>query len=321
MGRQWTLNRAVTQALRAPGPYVPGWFPLVADRVHGVLSPEAGSATIDVLGSRMRLDVEEYTQRRFYYHCYEAEEARFLSRWLRTGDMMVDVGAHVGLFVLYGARLVGSSGVVHAFEPVPYNYERLSQNVALNGYSNVRLNRAAVGDHPGEVSLGMQGESAVGKATGGYSVGGGVGQVVTAPLVKLDDYLDSGTDGRLRLVKIDVEGLEPKVLDGLAETLRKNPPEAIMFELFAMMLERHGSRPAELYEQLRSAGYRLYELDRRGRPAPPPSAEEIEEATRRWDYEHEPRSRLRVGLGMRRTLFNAVALHEGLSAPMGHVDG
>jgi FkbM family methyltransferase len=259
----------------------------------------------------MRLDIAEYTQRRFYYHCYEAEEARFLRRWLRQGDVMLDVGAHVGLFTLYAARLVGPSGVVHSFEPVPYNYERLAQNVALNGLGNVRLNRAAVGDHAGEASLGIYHETSANKATGGYSLNGEHGSVVTAPLVKLDDYLGDGTEGRLRLVKIDVEGLEPKVLDGLAETLRAAPPEAIMFELFAKMLEMHGSRPADVYDLLSGAGYRVYALDRRGRAVAPPSGEEIEVATRRWDLEDQPRSTLRAGLGMRRMLFNAVALYEG----------
>ncbi len=289
---------------------MPGWFPLVAERAHGFLAPPDGDATVEVLGSRMSLDLREYTQRRFYYHCYEAEEARFLKRWLRPGDVMVDVGAHVGLFVLYGARLVGPSGLVHAFEPVPYNYERLAANVALNGYDNVRLNRAAAGDHAGEVSMGLYVETSAGSASGGYSVGGRHGDSVSAPLLRLDDYLAGNVEGRVRLLKIDVEGLEPQVLAGLTETLERRPPEAIMFEVFAVMLEQHGSRPGELYALLEQAGYRLQQLDRRGRTVEPPSPRQIEEATRAWDFDRQPRSRLRVGLGMRKMLFNAVALRE-----------
>lgn len=193
---------------------------------------------------------------------------------------------------------------------MPYNHERLAANVALNGYDNVRLNRAAVGDHAGEVSLGLYEKSSVGNGTGGYSVGGEHGSSITAPLVKLDDYLADSVDGRVRLLKIDVEWLEPQVLKGLAETLRTSPPEAIMFELFARMLEKHGSRPGELYGLL-DAGYRLYELDRRGRTVDPPPPAEIEEVTRAWDFDHQPRSRLRVGLGMRRMLFN----HDHLERP------
>jgi FkbM family methyltransferase len=259
----------------------------------------------------MRLDLREYTQRRFYYHCYEAEEVRFLRRWLGPGDVMVDVGAHVGLFVLYGARRVGPTGVVHAFEPVPYNFERLAANVALNGYENARLNRAAAGDHASEVSLGLYMDASAGSASGGYSVGGRHGDSVTAPLVKLDDYLAENVEGRVRLLKIDVEGLELQVLKGLTETLERCPPDAIMLEVFAVMLEQHGTRPGELYELLEQAGYRLHQLDRRGRTVAPPSAQEIEEATRAWDFDRQPRSRLRVGVGMRKMLFNAVALPEG----------
>src|SRR5829696_422382 len=90
-------------AVRAPGPWIPGWFPLVAERAHPHVGPRQDEAEIAVMGVRMRLALDEYTQRRYFYHCYEAPDLRFLQRVLRPGDHVVDVGAHVGLVSLVAA--------------------------------------------------------------------------------------------------------------------------------------------------------------------------------------------------------------------------
>src|SRR2546421_278051 len=79
--RRMTLSTALSEtlvrALRLPGPHVPGWYPLVAERAHRVFHLGNGIRTADVLGSQMALDSDEYMQRRFYYHCYEAPAVRF----------------------------------------------------------------------------------------------------------------------------------------------------------------------------------------------------------------------------------------------------
>jgi FkbM family methyltransferase len=304
------LNGTLVRALRLPGPYVPGWYPLVAERAHHALGLGDGDETVEVLGSRMALDPGEYMQRRFYYHCYEAPAVRFFRRTLRPGDTMFDVGAHVGLFTLLAARLVGPSGEVHAFEPVPANFERLGRNVALNDLPGVHLNRAAVGDREGEVSLGLRDESLVGNSTCDFTVGATL-SAVTAPTTTLDAYLEArpGTP-RIRLVKIDVEGFESRVLAGLERTLATEPPDAIMLELNGQMLFEQGSSPSGLLATLRGAGYELRQLGQTGALRPAPGADEIEHAVQTFDFEHGHRSRLRLGLRTRRMLFNAVAIHE-----------
>src|SRR4051794_1920829 len=118
IGRR-SLGGATLELLRLGGPRVPGWFPLVVEPLHRRFDGDGGVREVDVLGFRMRVDLGEYMQRRFYYHCYEGPEVRFMSRWVRPGDTVVDVGAHVGLFTLHAARLVGPVGRVLAFEPVP----------------------------------------------------------------------------------------------------------------------------------------------------------------------------------------------------------
>src|SRR5262249_40094604 len=57
---------------------------------------------------------------------------------LRSGDTVVDAGAHVGIFSLYAARRVGPEGLVIAFEPDPVLFEQLVQQIALNDIKNIR---------------------------------------------------------------------------------------------------------------------------------------------------------------------------------------
>jgi FkbM family methyltransferase len=301
------LERGFVRALRVPAPYVPGWFPLVVERAHGFLPPKEEVRTVELLGSRMTLDLGEYVQRRFYYHCYENSAVGFFRRWIRPGDVALDVGAHVGLFTLLAASLVGEGGRVHAFEPVPDNFERLARNVALNGLTNTHVNRLAVFDHEGEVGLGLSKGKVAGETTGDFTVGGQVA-TVTASSVTLDAYLERFETGPLRLVKIDVEGSEPSVLIGMARTLSEAPPAAIVFEHNARMLLAQGNNPTAAFEQLRSHGYRIHRLGPSGALRRLPGDERLTAAARRMDLE-ESKSRLAIVLHERSTFFNAVAIH------------
>jgi FkbM family methyltransferase len=244
-------------------------------------------------------------QRRFYYHCYEAPEARFVARWLRPGDVVADVGAHVGFFTLLAARLVGSKGYVTAFEPVPDTHRRLASNVAANRYDQVKLVPAAVTNVAGEVTLGLPQARLVGYSTSDYSIGAEIGGI-TVEGTTLDREL--GTDRTVRLLKIDAEGAEPQVLEGAQRLLSSRPPEAILLEINHQMLGRHGSTSGDVLQTLSDAGYRICAIRRDGRLRRAPSVEILRAAGERADRYPEGRSKLRVGLATRHTMFNAVAV-------------
>ena len=304
----------IVEALRLPGPFVPGWFPLVIERLDPIVGPPRGERTARVLGSQMCLDTRESMQRRYFYHCYEAPEAAFLRRWLRPGDHVADVGAHVGVFTLLAAKLVGPTGHAYAFEPIPDNFKRLAGNIALNGYTCVTAENVAVSDTSGTVMLGLHEERSVGSSTADFSIGGTL-STVQASVVALDEYFHDRNG--LRLLKIDAEGTEPQVLDGARGLLAHNPPEAILVEVNNKLLRRHDSRPADLLERLASSGYTVHGFGRFGRLKPLPSLSRLEEAARRREARPEPRSNLIVGWTTRHTMFNAVAIRRS----GGHVAG
>lgn len=301
--------RAVAVAgIRAPGPNVPGWFPLVAERAHRFVAPPPGIHRVELLGCALELDTREYMQRRYYYHCYEARELAFLERWLRPGDRLIDIGALVGLFTLVGAKRVGATGRVDAFEPVPASYEALLRNIALNDYGCVRANRAAVTDHAGVVSLGLPDERLLGHSSESFTIGATL-SAVDAPAVTLDEYVDD--DMPIRLLKIDAEGSERDILEGARGLLERMPPDAVLLELNHEMLTAHGSSITEAMSMLIDAGYQLHTPGRGGRLAPAPSAAKVSESAARWDPTNPSRSKLKIGLATRWLMFNAVAVRRG----------
>lgn len=297
------------RALRAPAPFVPGWFPLVVEPVHRRLrSSPRGEVVADVAGLRMALDTAEYTQRRFLYGCWEHGELRFLRRVVRSGDVVLDVGAHVGFMALAAARAAGPNGEVHAFEPVPANADRLARNVELNALTTVRMNAVAVGASAGAVRLGLTEIGVSSGTTGGYTVGGEHGQVETE-MISLDEYVaESVAARRVRLLKIDAEGHEPEVLAGFSRTLAEMPPDAIMLEVNSRML---GGDDAELLNRLTVAGYRLHRIGRRGSLRPMPEAREIAAAEERRRAAGDQIGRIRAGLMERDAFFNAAAIRPG----------
>lgn len=210
-------------------------------------------------GVRIRLDLNDYIQQRIFYESHEPALLSFVERFLRPGDVVLDAGAHVGIFTLLAASIVGEEGQVHAFEPVPSNFASLQENVRLNGFQNVRLNRAAAGAEEGELELGLpEVVPDSGRTSAMYTVGGGERRV-SAPVIMLDSYVQEQLGERpVRLLKMDVEGFEPAVLEGFAGRLASAPPDGVLLEVNIELLGRHGFRVGQILDALVGAGYGLY---------------------------------------------------------------
>jgi FkbM family methyltransferase len=309
-------SRVATAFLRAPPRIfpIPGWFPVVVQRLHPLVARDLDVAEVKTHGVRIRLDLRDYIQQRIFYESHEPAQLAFLERFARPGDVVLDAGAHVGIFTLLAASIVGEKGHVHAFEPVPSNFESLQANVRLNGFDNVTLNRAAVGAEEGELELGLpETVPDSGRTSAMYTVGGGERRV-GAPVITLDSYVrDQVGDRPIRLLKMDVEGFEPAVLEGFEERLASAPPDGVMLEVNLELLERHGFRADRILDSLVGAGYRLY------RPTPFGKLREVEEDLSTASVPSQPLPSPRLVGWLRRyraeakIFFNLFAIQPGAS--------
>jgi FkbM family methyltransferase len=188
---------------------------------------------------------------------YEPQETQLASRILRAGDTFVDVGANWGYFTLAAAHWVGAGGRVLAFEPEPRLFEMLTSNLEANGLAFVRAHRVAAAAGPGR--LGFTAFRADGGNWGrSRSVAAGGRPDFDCETVGLDDALDAAGIGRVQLTKIDVEGGEAAVLDGMGRGLADGRYRYVFVECHRALLRERGLTEADCVARLLDAGYRAW---------------------------------------------------------------
>lgn len=216
-----------------------------------------------VEGHRMLLDPHEaYNWRLFKWGMAYAEEYRPFCAMVRPGMTVVDAGANVGVFTLAAARRVGPQGKVIAFDPLPRNYRYVVANTVLNGYGNVVVEQQAVGDRDGEMEINLFGGDNV--SVSDEVTGGDGKEPITVPCCRLDTYLREHGVERVDVVKVDVEGAEGAVLEGMTETLKAQKPAVIM-EVHPDFLQSVSGSPREVLGRLQALGYRIWHLEGGGR--------------------------------------------------------
>lgn len=184
------------------------------------------------------------------------EKIVFLSL-VRPGDVVVDAGANTGYYTLLFSHLAGARGRVHAFEPVPPTFELLADHVTRGRRTdNVVLNRCALAEEAGEVSLFVPGRD-LGQASMARHTAGSweqerevTGHSGTA--VRLDGYA-AGLSA-LDFLKCDVEGAELPALRGGRETLRRFTP-LLAIEVCPDWTAAFSYRPEDVVRFLTPLGY------------------------------------------------------------------
>ncbi|HLL29390.1 MAG TPA: FkbM family methyltransferase [Allosphingosinicella sp.] len=213
---------------------------------------KVSSVTVDLAGVRLRVPkrfVEQYA-----LSAYEPVTQASVEDRLGPGMVVIDVGAHIGYFSLLSAKLVGESGRVHAFEPSDENLSYLKANVALNNRRNVEVYPYAAGAERAQRSFHITGSS----DSHGLHPHPNTTTLETVEVTQVP--LDEIVTGRVDAVKIDVEGAELSVLDGMARILSENPELTLWVEWMPACMRNAGYDPAELPERLRSLGFAHIEV-------------------------------------------------------------
>jgi FkbM family methyltransferase len=203
-------------------------------------------------GMRLEVDRRDFLGRYVYYIGYEVEETRFLEEYVKPGWVVADVGANIGYFTMLLARLVGPTGIVHAFEPAAPAYEVLLRNSKLNYAENVRAHKIALGGSTGVVPLAWGPAGNSGKTQLGRS--GGADEHVS--LTTLEQFVEQHNLARLDLLKVDIEGSELRFLEGAISSLRRFRP-IILLEINGAALAAFGAHPEQVLRFLTDLGYQI----------------------------------------------------------------
>lgn len=195
----------------------------------------------------------------YLFGTWEPDLAAFLRRRLRSGDTFVDVGANIGSVSAMASRLVGPHGVVASIEPCPVAIAPLQETIAKNDLTNIRLITAAVSDHAHELPLFLGPSYNIGLTSTIARRGlHEQGHVRAAPLGSLLTPEELRT---ARVVKIDVEGAEDRVLAGMLTTVDALPADVeLVVELSPKSWSDPHLRPIDVLRPFCDRGFHVYLL-------------------------------------------------------------
>jgi len=172
---------------------------------------------------------------------------------LVPGSVFYDVGANVGFFGLIAARIVGPTGAVYAFEPVAEVAAEARANAERNAIENLHVVEAAASDRTGRASL-IVTRHPGGATLSGADAGDDATGTVGVATVRIDELVASGEIRPPDSVKIDVEGVELEVLDGMGDTLTRHRP-VVVCELDAATAPGVEDKVGRVTERLEALGY------------------------------------------------------------------
>lgn len=215
--------------------------------------PKASWREVERHGIQLRLDLSNATDHGAFFDLKDAgDEALFAL--VKDTDIVVDIGANIGIYSLRFARSAAKGRVI-CFEPHPDTFARLRDHVRMNGFEHLIPQQYGIGPRNETLRLYEVVESNSGMnriLPAGQADPSLVSRsIVVKPLKEAIQQLDLP---RIDLIKIDVEGFEMDVLHGSEEVIRSFHP-VLFIELDDENLRVHGASASALVTLVRSWGY------------------------------------------------------------------
>lgn len=194
------------------------------------------------------------------YGIHSKIDFEIFQKYVKKGDNVLDIGANIGYFTLMLAKLVGPTGKVFAFEPDPRNISLLKKNIETNGYQNVVVVPKAVSNVNEKCTL-FTSQSTFGqnriyepKKTKNQEY-----IPIESETIFLDNFfMNNKKIENISFVKIDVEGAEKYVLEGMKNILSLNKNIKIFSEIDLDFLNDAGSSYTEMIEFLEKRGFTVF---------------------------------------------------------------
>lgn len=207
------------------------------------------------------LNIIKHIESRIFY---EPDVSKFIIKALTPGDHVIDVGANLGYHTCLMSSICGLNGSVTSFEPDKNNIPDLENNIQANNYSNAfKLIKKLASDANQENLFYLNETDSGGSAMWNPSEWPGNNkslnpEQVTINSVTLDETIDKNKF--YKILKIDTEGAELKVLKGAKKLLQSNAIKYIICELHEFGLNKLGFTQLELTNYMNDLGYSTFIL-------------------------------------------------------------
>ena len=205
------------------------------------------------------LDLTRTIDYGIYLGGWEPETIGFLKSNLRSGDVVVEVGANIGAHALPIADIVGASGHVFCFEAAPYALSKLRMNIELNpklAEVITVVDKLVTNNYDNVPVMNLR---SAWKRDGSNELA----EPVLVRSTSIDKFLTEIGAERLDLLKIDVDGYDFKVLSGAEGSIDKFRP-VVLIELAEYCLNQQGDSVRDIFQFFDARGYQSFYDD--GRP-------------------------------------------------------
>ena len=176
---------------------------------------------------------------------------------VKPGMSVFDLGANIGWFTLILSKLVGINGHVYAFEPVPYLFEILKENIQLNGLQNVSIFPLALSNKTGVGKLTLNSFQDGDNRLGSESI---KSNSIDVEITTIDAFCKKHNT-KIDFLKMDIQGSEPKALEGMMTTILQNPQIKIVTEFWLPAIIDLGSSPKDFLDSLENLGFSINEIE------------------------------------------------------------
>jgi FkbM family methyltransferase len=234
-------------------------------------SPPSGRAVTRIGDINYEIDMSLHRlMRKYFFQTHEMFLERIFDKHLSSGNIFIDIGSNCGYWSAQALARIGQTGTVHAFEPVPAYFTLLRRLQELNPKHTIVANNFACGAKPGRFPMATVPPRAENFDNYNTNIGSSslqpgfldhepqLTEIVEVDVLPFDQYVeDHCVDlDRIGLVKIDVEGFELPVLEGMQKTLTKPGRKIpVLCEILTDPNRRHPLDGRRVIEQLETAGY------------------------------------------------------------------
>jgi FkbM family methyltransferase len=208
-----------------------------------------------ISGIELRLP---YRFSRYYENDYEKESVTFFKKHIYKGQVVIDVGAQIGLMAKLFADLVGENGRVYAFEPTPKTFTVLKKTISLNKQERIiKPIEAAISEKKGKASFSISNQDI--DAANSLSDTNRQHQthMISVDVLSLDEFVAEEAVSKVDFIKIDAEGAEYFVLKG-ARTILKEYRPIINLALHPKSMMALNSTLKQVYDFIMEENYAIY---------------------------------------------------------------
>ena len=217
--------------------------------------------TILASGLQIFLDTREWNSMNLVtYGRYERDVEDVIRKFVKKNNVVIDIGANVGYHTLTSASIVGKDGLVFAFEPNPRLFPLLFRSVGNNGFkSRTKLFKKAVFNENSKRTLTWdEGNHRCGRIVSKSTELSKMSTEVET--VILDDVIEDNFFP-VNLMKIDVEGSEPFVLEGAKRVLENSPNLKLIMEWDTKHMKERGYDINKFMEFLKNYDFKIFRIE------------------------------------------------------------